>query len=685
MPDVAKKKADRPGLFARLKQHHMFRIASWYATAAYVFILVANAVFPDIGLTREDVRYVIAVMALGFPVALVLSWMFVPPSRVDPQTYGRWQRMRWKLGSGFAVLVIAFVAISASYLWRLNARHQQPGSGMTGPQSIVVLPFEKLGQVDDDLVLGMQQSIEGTLSTLGSVRVISHDALPSSLGPHPSLRDVAKATGATLVIQGSVQREGAGDSYILQEQLVDVDQGEPILSERDVFPPKASHDGIRQQIAWDLAGPVHFVVRGDDWLAPGYPTTGNPRALACLRKALMASYYGDFSASLQAAQDAVRLDPEFAQAHAYLAAFERESDEWRGNTQAIEAEVAKAEQLVPGLPEAAMVRGSLHFYDEQYSDAARELESVRVPLAKSFWLHFDLARSYRYLGRWDDSIHEFQQAEAIDPFQIRTAYYIGAIDYAKRDYETAISILKQAQAHRPLLTNCAVWLAQVQFSFHGDLSALAQVIDGDWTYYMTGDATRENLQIRQIEVAHMLGKHADVIQRLRSYSHDILWWGLYGSTIGRITFRDTLTAESLHLLGRDAEARQQAMLALPELKATVAKSHYPFDVIRMALLQVYSGDGKSALVTVAPFQKEFEKPTESWTSDDAVHSVDVAVVLAWSGQKKQAIDLLSRSLAATWGIHAAMLAHDPVWKPLYTEPAFAALLAAHGQKLAYAK
>ncbi|HVC28686.1 MAG TPA: hypothetical protein VNF48_03980 [Gammaproteobacteria bacterium] len=69
---------------ARLKRHHIFRVASVYAVVAYILIQAANAVFPDNGLSRADVRYIIAVAALLFPVALVLGWMFIPPSKENP-------------------------------------------------------------------------------------------------------------------------------------------------------------------------------------------------------------------------------------------------------------------------------------------------------------------------------------------------------------------------------------------------------------------------------------------------------------------------------------------------------------------------------------------------------------------------------------------------------------------------
>ena len=86
--------AERLGFLERLKRHHMFQVASGYATVAYVIILVANAVFPDIGLTRGQVRYVIAALALGFPLALVFGWLFIRPAQANPEWHSRWQRLR---------------------------------------------------------------------------------------------------------------------------------------------------------------------------------------------------------------------------------------------------------------------------------------------------------------------------------------------------------------------------------------------------------------------------------------------------------------------------------------------------------------------------------------------------------------------------------------------------------------
>ncbi|MGH8321438.1 MAG: hypothetical protein ACRESI_05735, partial [Gammaproteobacteria bacterium] len=115
---------DEPLSFmARLKRHHIFRVASAYAVAAYILILVANAVFPDIGLSRADVRYIIAALALLFPVALVLGWMFIPPSKQNLDKFSHWQQLRFRLGSVLTVVIVVLVTLSGIYLWHANERY----------------------------------------------------------------------------------------------------------------------------------------------------------------------------------------------------------------------------------------------------------------------------------------------------------------------------------------------------------------------------------------------------------------------------------------------------------------------------------------------------------------------------------------------------------------------------------
>jgi hypothetical protein len=145
-------------------------------------------------------------------------------------------------------------------------------------------------------------------------------------------------------------------------------------------------------------------------------------------------------------------------------------------------------------------------------------------------------------------------------------------------------------------------------------------------------------------------------------------------------------AESLRLQGKDREAAALVALYVSQVSREVAAAvGDEQQVMHLALLEAFGGDGQAALKSVVSELSQLEKPVDHWTEADGNYSADIAAVLAWSGQKQKAIDILTKSMDAPFGAHAAIVARDPVWRPLYKEPAFVALLAAHGQQLAYAK
>ena len=673
----------KPGLLTRLKQHHMFRVASWYATAAYVLILVANAVFPDVGFTREEVRYVIAVMALGFPVALTLGWIFIPPSRANPREFNRWKHVRWRLGSGVSIAVTVFVAVSGTYLWQLNANFPAGSTQTDKPDfpSVVVLPFDHIGSVDPSITAGLQGTIERTLAGLGSVHVISHIALRATASG--SSLEAARSVGATFVIQGSIQRADAQAPFTVQADLLSVATSAPVFSFTDTYAPAAPPLALEQQIASRLAGPVRFQSRPDEWLARGFRTTSNPQALQLLRQALMAYYYGGSSSRTTLAQEAVDLDPSFAQAHAYLAYFILSEDQSEPSRKRVQDELLRAEHLVPGLPEAGLARGAGAWFTDHDATVLGELAAVEDAFPKNFLLHYTLGRELHYRERDDEALKEILTAASIDPFQPLTTDYAARIDFFRRDYESADRLLAEDEAIWPLSPWSRLYRAMVAFADRGDVPALAWTIDGDWSAYrIEGDW----LTARQIEVAHLEGHHDAVLKLLAAYPHEVLENTRFFNIRGMYLSRDSFGIETLRLLGRDADARRQAALRLPQALAAMQNPVSSSDLyrLRVAQLQAFGGKPAEALNTVAPILARLRGSESSWAPGDHLILVETAAILAWSGEKSAAIGLLERSLSVSGDSHAAVMAKDPVWRPLYNEPAFVKLLAEHGQKLAYA-
>ena len=64
------------GFIGELKRRKVYRVAVAYAVVGWLLIQVATQVFPFLDIPNWAVRLVIAVTVLGFPLALVVSWIF---------------------------------------------------------------------------------------------------------------------------------------------------------------------------------------------------------------------------------------------------------------------------------------------------------------------------------------------------------------------------------------------------------------------------------------------------------------------------------------------------------------------------------------------------------------------------------------------------------------------------------
>ena len=62
--------------FAELKRRNVYKVAVAYAVVSWLLIQVATQVFPFFEVPHWAIRLVIWLLALGFPVALVLAWAF---------------------------------------------------------------------------------------------------------------------------------------------------------------------------------------------------------------------------------------------------------------------------------------------------------------------------------------------------------------------------------------------------------------------------------------------------------------------------------------------------------------------------------------------------------------------------------------------------------------------------------
>ena len=62
--------------FAELKRRNVYKVAVAYAIVGWLLVQIATQVFPFLEIPNWVVRLVIALVAIGFPIALVIAWAF---------------------------------------------------------------------------------------------------------------------------------------------------------------------------------------------------------------------------------------------------------------------------------------------------------------------------------------------------------------------------------------------------------------------------------------------------------------------------------------------------------------------------------------------------------------------------------------------------------------------------------
>ena len=62
--------------FAELKRRSVYKVAVAYAVVGWLLIQIATQIFPFFEIPNWGVRLVVLIIAIGFPIGLILAWAF---------------------------------------------------------------------------------------------------------------------------------------------------------------------------------------------------------------------------------------------------------------------------------------------------------------------------------------------------------------------------------------------------------------------------------------------------------------------------------------------------------------------------------------------------------------------------------------------------------------------------------
>src|SRR5438128_4364469 len=135
--------------FAELKRRNVYKVAIAYAIVAWLLLQAASILFPTFEAPPWTMKVFVAVIALGFPIALVIAWAFelTPEGLKRTESADELPKKSARSHAWIYVVVIAG-ALSGSlfFLARYTASRKQTESAELPAKSIAVLPFDNLSR-----------------------------------------------------------------------------------------------------------------------------------------------------------------------------------------------------------------------------------------------------------------------------------------------------------------------------------------------------------------------------------------------------------------------------------------------------------------------------------------------------------------------------------------------------------
>src|SRR5215831_16714946 len=207
-----------------LKRRNVYRAAVAYGVVAWFLTQLTTQVFPFFEVPSYAVRFVVIALAVGFPIAMLLSWVyeFTPEGVVRTQDLDPAQAKSAQRATGrileFVIIGVLLMVIAMLVVGRLPF-YKQTGESIS-QKAIAVLPFENRSEDKANAYFadGIQDEILTRLAGIADLKVISRTSTQQYQGKPRNLREIAKQLGVANILEGSVQK--AADQVRVNVQLV---------------------------------------------------------------------------------------------------------------------------------------------------------------------------------------------------------------------------------------------------------------------------------------------------------------------------------------------------------------------------------------------------------------------------------------------------------------------------------
>lgn len=425
--------------FTELKRRKVINTVLPYVGVVWLLLQVVSVVVPLLSLPPLTGSFVAILLFVLFPVMLYLSWYFDLTSNgivlTPADDQGTIKPLTWKHWTTLGGIFVLSCSIGLSYFQQVRSNSLKAQEGISTVKvadSIAVVGFKDQSPEQDQhyLAEGLTEEITSLLGKMPNLTVAASGSglVLSKQGLDPVA--IGRRLEVKTVLTGSVRR--TGDQLKVRLELLDTEKGHTLWTETlqrslsDVF-------ALETQIARSVVNLLQ-----DNYLdqtdISNHANTQSVDAYVLYLKG-REQYRLQTTEAIKEArklfEQAIALDPEYAQAHVALADTFVLLSEGKSEFGVLKAEVAaqlasqslaKAFLREPNMAEAFAVQGKVFEFEQQDDKALAAYDkaiSLNPNLAIAYMWRYQIL--YR-LGRYDESLISLEQSYRLDPVSVATLF-----------------------------------------------------------------------------------------------------------------------------------------------------------------------------------------------------------------------------------------------------------------------
>jgi TolB-like protein len=431
--------------FAELKRRNVYKVAAAYAVVGWLIVQIATQVFPFFEIPNWAVRFVVLIIIVGFPVALVIAWAFEStPGGIKRTVVADAARERSR-GKAWIYIVIvgALLSVGLFFLGRYTAGNATPRHDVTpartetakatAPKSIAVLPLlnESGDPKDEYFSDGLSEELIAALAQISGLKVIGRSSSFRFKDRQEEPKTIGQKLGVVTLLEGTVRKQG--DRVRIVAELINAADGIEMWTRtfdrelKDIF-------AVQQEIAKAVAESLRVTLLGSEERSTQMATNSVEAHNAYLQAHFhrQRGNVEDYRKAVAYFDQAIQLDPNYALAYA------ERSETWtiigdltgQRPTAYPKArnDAEKAVAIAPALAEAHAALGWVRAFAEwKFVEGLSELQRAKELSPANPTANDLLARVIVYSGRMEEAERQARQAVELDPLSAATQFTLGRV------------------------------------------------------------------------------------------------------------------------------------------------------------------------------------------------------------------------------------------------------------------